>query len=629
MVSPSADHSPKSVLEQPLIEPPTTPISEPLNNQLRSLTMTLCASASRNCLLGATHRVLGCAAHAVVVCALLSVSAWANSATTSGQRQAYRLQLYQVLVAEIAARGGDATSGYTFMIEAAKSNGDPALFERAVEIAVATGSGSLAWDAASLWTGGQPNSLEAQRAMLRVALALGRERSIVASLQNILKLSPAESRLQLIRATPATLLRLPAKTTVDPVRVVRSALAPFLDDSATKAAVYAAIGFVQLNAKLNAQALDSAQQAQQTSSGTTEGARLALALLDQGIAAAEPLLLAHLNANPTSVRIRFGYARALFKNNRTVEALGQAELVARDDPNFAPGLLLLGRLLLDQSALVRAQDIALGVLNMGTSGATAENERVTAQALFLLADVAQASQEWQAANNWLDQANSPEDMPTVVYKRAVLLGKQGFEKPGFALLDTLAQDTPQEVRIKMATEVQWLREFEQYEQAYQQLARMGEQFPNDPDLIYEQAMLAEQLGNYDDMERLLRLVIEIKPDYGHAYNALGYSLADRGERLPEAIALIQQALALTPNDPYMTDSLGWAYFRNGQLHLAEESLRKAYATKADAEIAAHLGDVLWQRGKQDEAKNIWRAAASRHMNNKTLSATMKRFGVAP
>jgi Flp pilus assembly protein TadD len=243
--------------------------------------------------------------------------------------------------------------------------------------------------------------------------------------------------------------------------------------------------------------------------------------------------------------------------------------------------------------------------------------------------VAQAGQEWQAASNWLDQVSSPEDMPTVVYKRAVLLGKQGFEKSGFALLDTLAQDTPQEVRIKMATKVQWLREFEQYEQAYQQLARMGEQFPNDPDLMYERAMLAEQLGNYDDMERLLRLVIQIKPDFDHAYNALGYSLADRGERLPEAIALIQQALALTPNDPYMTDSLGWAYFRNGQLQLAEEFLRKAYATKADAEIAAHLGEVLWQRGKQDEATHVWRAAASRHMNNKTLSATKKRFGVAP
>jgi Flp pilus assembly protein TadD len=266
---------------------------------------------------------------------------------------------------------------------------------------------------------------------------------------------------------------------------------------------------------------------------------------------------------------------------------------------------------------------------MGTAGVTAENERVTAQALFLLADVAQARQEWQAASNWLDQASSPEDMPTVVYKRAVLLGKQGFEKQGFALLDTLAQDTPQEVRLKMATKVQWLREFEQYEQAYQQLLRMGEQFPNDPDLMYEQAMLAEQLGNHDDMERLLRLVIQIKPDFDHAYNALGYSLADRGERLPEAIALIQQALALTPNDPYMTDSLGWAYFRNGQLQLAEEFLRKAYAAKADAEIAAHLGDVLWHRGKQDEAKHVWRAAASRHMNNKTLNATMQRFGVEP
>jgi Flp pilus assembly protein TadD len=145
------------------------------------------------------------------------------------------------------------------------------------------------------------------------------------------------------------------------------------------------------------------------------------------------------------------------------------------------------------------------------------------------------------------------------------------------------------------------------------------------DLIYEQAMMAEKLGRLDEMERLLRRVIQLKPDHQHAYNALGYSLADRGLRLDEARSLIQKALDLSPGDPFITDSLAWVKFRQGQHQEALALLTQAYTARPDTEIAAHLGEVLWTLGRQEEAKRVWSEGRKRDAENEVLLETLKRL----
>ena len=152
-------------------------------------------------------------------------------------------------------------------------------------------------------------------------------------------------------------------------------------------------------------------------------------------------------------------------------------------------------------------------------------------------------------------------------------------------------------------------------------------FADDIDLLYEQAMMAEKIDRMDDMERLLRRVIELKPDHGHAHNALGYSLADRGQRLPEARELIQRALELRPGDPFITDSLGWVEFRLGNRDESLRLLRSAWAARPDTEIGAHLGEVLWSLGQQDEARAIWRQARGRDADNEVLRETLQRLQV--
>ena len=155
-------------------------------------------------------------------------------------------------------------------------------------------------------------------------------------------------------------------------------------------------------------------------------------------------------------------------------------------------------------------------------------------------------------------------------------------------------------------------------------ARLGEQ-PEQTDLIYETALMAERMNRLDVMESRLRRLIELRPDNPQAYNALGYSYADRGERLQEARQLIERALALSPEDGFILDSMGWVLFRLGDLNGALTYLERSYAKREDPEIAAHLGEVLWALGRQDDARRLLLEAQKKHPKNEVLSATIRRL----
>ena len=174
-----------------------------------------------------------------------------------------------------------------------------------------------------------------------------------------------------------------------------------------------------------------------------------------------------------------------------------------------------------------------------------------------------------------------------------------------------------------------LRENRQLNTAFDLLGAAIQRQPDDLDLIYDQALIAEKLGKFDDMERLLRQIIKLNPDYHHAYNALGYSLADRGVRLPEARDLIRKALSYAPADPFIEDSLGWVEFRSGNNAEALKILQAAYKARKDADIAAHLGEVLWAVGQRELAVAVWREGLRLESDSETLTETLKRLKVNP
>ena len=172
-----------------------------------------------------------------------------------------------------------------------------------------------------------------------------------------------------------------------------------------------------------------------------------------------------------------------------------------------------------------------------------------------------------------------------------------------------------------------LREAGRYADAFKVLDDALTRQPDDTDLLYDHAMAAEKVNRLDLLEASLRKLIEAKPDHAHAYNALGYTLADRNLRLGEAQRLIEKALELAPDDAHILDSMGWVLFRRGDLEGAIRYLRKAFALRADVEIGVHLGEVLWQAGMQDEARRLWREAREREPANEVLRETLVRLNI--
>ena len=180
---------------------------------------------------------------------------------------------------------------------------------------------------------------------------------------------------------------------------------------------------------------------------------------------------------------------------------------------------------------------------------------------------------------------------------------------------------------KLQSEAIVLREAGQIDRAYEAQSGAVKLQPDNDDYLYDKAMLAERLGRLDEMERELRSILARNPKNPQALNALGFSLADHNLRLEEAKSLIEQALALAPGDPFITDSLGWVEYRLGHPKRALELLREAMRKQPDPEIAAHLGEVLWKLGEHASARDAWRAGLRLKRDNATLNSTLKRFGV--
>ena len=163
------------------------------------------------------------------------------------------------------------------------------------------------------------------------------------------------------------------------------------------------------------------------------------------------------------------------------------------------------------------------------------------------------------------------------------------------------------------------------EDAYAVLNAALADLPDDVELLYARGLITAHMDLLDVHERDMRRLIELKPDHAHAYNALGYTLADRTTRYEEARALIEKALSLKPNDPFILDSMGWVHYRLGNRDQARDYLQQAIDLRLDPEIAAHLGEVLWMMDRHEEARAVWKRGESIDIKNKTLRETLRKF----
>jgi Flp pilus assembly protein TadD len=215
----------------------------------------------------------------------------------------------------------------------------------------------------------------------------------------------------------------------------------------------------------------------------------------------------------------------------------------------------------------------------------------------------------------------------VAYRKAAIEAQRGQLDKARERLRQLPADSSEQRERRLLLEVQLLRENAKHQQAFDLLTQALVDDPTDTSLLYEHAMSAERLGRNELMEQQLRRIIELDPKHHHAHNALGYSLADRNLRLAEARSLIERAIELGGHEPFLVDSLGWVAFREGRLDEAERLLRQAHRARPDAEIAAHLTELLWQQGRQQEARELARQAEQREPDNAVLKALRKRLGL--
>ncbi len=538
---------------------------------------------------------------------------------------------YQLLLGEMNVREGDPGAGYSLILDAARRARDPQLYQRAVEVALQARSGDAALAAARAWAQELPGSLEADRFVLQILLALNRVAETGAVLRELIRDTPAAERSDTINAIPQTFARVQDKALA--ASVVREAVTPSLTQAETAAAAWTTVGRMELAQNRNAAALEAARQGHSAEPASPYPALLALELFERGESNAEPLILRQINAsgrrsaNDTAVALN--YARLLIDLQRNGDARRELASLTTRQPDEAEAWLLLASVQLQDNALGEAK-ASLGQFLRLTQGTTDPRmRRLQTQAFLMAAQVAEKQGDIAGAGAWLDRIESPDDVMAAQVRRASLLARQGRMAEGRALLRSQPERRPGDARLKLLAEAQLLRDFKAFREAYDVYGEAVRRFPEDPDLLYEQAMVAEKADRMADMERLLRELIRRKPDFHHAYNALGYSLADRNQRLPEAKALIEKAVSMAPDDPFIQDSLGWVEFRLGNLPRAIEILSAAYRKRPDAEIAAHLGEALWVAGRRDEARKIWREGLITASDNETLLSTLKRLQVQP
>lgn len=531
---------------------------------------------------------------------------------------------YEIFLGEVSARTGDPGAGYAFMLEAARRSADGQLYQRAADIALQARSGDYALAAAKAWKEALPESREANRYVLQILVALNRIGETPDLLRQELAQSSPRAKTSTLTALPQMYGRASDKALA--AKVVEAALVDELAHPATGPLAWVSLGRIRLAAGSKAGALEAARKAQALDRANEGAVRLALELLEENTPEAESLVTESLAERPIP-ELRMAYARVLLGLQRYTDAARQLELATQEKPDLVEPWLVLATLQLQDNRLQAAEAALQRFVKLVESAPDAElRQKGLTQAYLLHAQIAEKKQDFAAAEAWLARIDNAEEVFTAQTRRASLLARQGKVDQARALLRSLPGTTLDDRRTKLLAEVQLLREMRLYQDAYALQGELVALAPDDTELVYDRAMLAEKAGQPDTMERLLREVIAKKPEHYHAYNALGYSLADRGVRLAEAKQLILKALEFAPNDPFIGDSLGWVEFRMGNLAEARRLLESAYKARADVEIAAHLGEVLWTLGDKEAAMRIWKEGQRTSPDNETLKETLKRLG---
>ncbi|MBI1395438.1 MAG: tetratricopeptide repeat protein [Betaproteobacteria bacterium] len=519
--------------------------------------------------------------------------------------------LYKFLLAEIAGQRGNLRLAARAYLELAQATHDPRVAKRATEVVLYGRFNDIAAQAASVWLDIDPDSQQARQTL--IATLLGN--NDLADAKPLLKKLLASDKAR----TPSLFLQLPPLLSRYPdhdaaFRLVQELAQPYGElPEAHLAVAQSAVGVQNFDV-----AQSEADQALALKPDLQPAALLKAQLLRRkSVPDALAYLAGYVSDNPQARDVRLYYGRLLAANKQPDDARKQFQLLEAEMPGSADVAVMIGLLSL------QLHDNATAEAKLKRAIELKYRDPDTLR--FYLGQIAEEQGRDSDALAYYSQVRSGDQMIPAAARYAFILSKEKkFDEARQYLQGIEPQDDQQKVLLVQA-EAQVLRDAKQYGQAYDLLNDALAKQPDNPDLLYDVAMAAEKVDKLDVLEAKLKRLIELKPDHAQAYNALGYTLADRNVRLPEAQSYIEKALQLSPNDAFILDSMGWVYYRQGELDKGLDYLNKAFAQRPDPEIAAHLGEVLWAKGLKQEAEKVWRDSLAQNPDNDDLKATVAKF----
>jgi len=552
----------------------------------------------------------------------LSPTAWAEEAQTPSSSETARSNIeamFRYLAAEVAGQRGELGISSRLFYDLAKATRDPRLAERAAKVALYSQIPGIAVEATKLWVELNPDSVEAQQASTQMNVITGNLGAAKPYLQKLL--TKEETRAHGFLYLNNLFASQSNKQAV--LQLVKELAAPY--QSLPEARLTTSQAAFQAGDL--ALALNEVTAANQLRPHWEMGAiQQADILLSQSPTEAIVFYKNFLVDNPSANDARLNLARILIKQQRYKEAkpeLAQLAKLADSNPEI---LVVVGLLSAQSDALADAENYFKQALETDIKGKN--------QIYMHLGQIAERNKNDSEAMKWYGMATPPSKETPVqqanLYVEAKIsmaniIAKRNGADAAIALLDELRDLNDAQLAQVISAQSGFLVMAKRYQESYDLLAKAVANMPDMADLIYDHAMAAERVKKYAVMETQLRKLIKMKPQFAQAYNALGYSFADRNTKLDEANTLISKALALSPNDHFIMDSMGWLLYRQGKLDKAYEYLQAAYTAQADAEIASHLGEVLWKMNRQDEANQIWEDALKNNPDNEVLLSTIKKF----
>jgi tetratricopeptide (TPR) repeat protein len=519
--------------------------------------------------------------------------------------------LTSALAAEFALSNADLQAAVREYARAAQASDDPAVAAQATHVAIAAGQWEQAHLALKRWLALNPDDPDIWQARAQLDLHDGKGDAAYEDLLHLAREPDSKGW----RAILQTLLRAADKTQAGAL-LERLATPELLG---AKAETWVAVSQLaqRLERKPLAQSLADRAVAKFGSADTRAwAAQLKLEAGDRD--GARALFADALRHDEKNSHLRIAYATLLGELGDNAEAARILAQGAQDDYVYAARAAYAARA--NDKTLIEPLYREIKSLPEPRPGAR----------LDLLGELAELLERKAEALAWYSQVPAEDERHfSAQLRRAVLLDDSGKATEAMALIHELqarAGDDAKQLGEVFLLEAELLSKRQHDDTAVAVYDRGLKALPDDTRLLYARALLNDDLDHVDAAVRDLRRVIELKPDNADALNALGYTLADRTDKKVEALSLIQKALTLKPGEPAIIDSLGWAHYRLGHLDEAVQQLKLAYQKQPDAEIAAHLGEVLWVSGHKDEAKKIWDQGQKKDAKNKILLETIHRLG---